>query len=299
MVELRLYRYFVTLTETLHFGRAAALHGIAQPPFSQQIQKLERELGTELLLRSHRRVELTPAGELFLSEARRTLAAAERAERVARMAGEGHIGRLSIGMVSSVTYEETVSEIVLRIGRRSPEVEIALHEMTTPQQLKAMHNGEIQAGFVRPPVHDASVATLTVRREPLLVALPVSHPLASQKRISLHLLAADPWVMLPSDMGLGFHDQVLGVCRDAGFTPQGHQVATQIHTMISLVAAGLGVTLVPASVSSLQRAGVVYRPLLEATEPVETIAAWLPARISPLLANLLATIREMAEEQAQ
>jgi DNA-binding transcriptional LysR family regulator len=175
-------------------------------------------------------------------------------------------------------------------------VDIALLEMTTPRQLQALKSGEVQIGFVRPPIFEAVFATRSVRREPLLLALPVSHPLAQEEVIALHRLARDPWVMMPSDMGLGFYEQVIGVCQNAGFTPEAHQVATQIHTMISLVAAGLGVTLVPASVSSLRRAGVVYRPLKDRPEPVETIAVWMPSRSSPLLENLLEIVSEVAAE---
>jgi DNA-binding transcriptional LysR family regulator len=296
MVEIRLYRYFVTLAETLHFGRAAAIHHIAQPPFSQQIQKLERDLGVELFRRNNRRVELTEVGAIFLVEARRTLEAAERAEQAARLASQGRIGRIAIGMISSASYEDMISAIVRRMMQRYPSVDIALFEMTTPLQLRALESGEVQIGFVRPPVVESVFATCTVRREPLLLALPTSHRLAGSQKVPLQLLANDPWVMLPSDMGLGFYEQVLGECLKAGFTPEAHQVATQIHTMISLVAAGLGVTLVPASVSSLRRAGVVYLPLQQDPDPVETIAVWMPSRVSPLLRNLLNVIDEVAAE---
>jgi DNA-binding transcriptional LysR family regulator len=299
MIELRLYRYFVTVAETLHFGRAAAIHGIAQPPFSQQIQKLERELGAQLLRRNNRRVELTEAGRVFLAEARNTLAAAERAERAARLASEGRRGRIAIGMISSASYEEMISEIVRRMGQRYPGVDIALLEMSTPKQLQALKSGEVQIGFVRPPVSEAGFSTRSVRREPLLLALPAAHPLARTEEIALRQLAGDPWVMLPSDMGLGLYEHVVGVCQHAGFTPEAHQVATQIHTMISLVAAGLGVTLVPASVSSLRRAGVAYRRLKDNPEPVETIAVWMPAHNSPLLENLLEIVAEVAAEAGE
>lgn len=296
MVELRLYRYFVTLAETLHFGHAAARIGIAQPPFSQQIQKLERDLNTSLVHRNNRRVELTRAGQVFLVEARRTLDAASRAERAARLAGEGRIGQLVIGMINSAAYEDTISALALRLSERYPGVDISLREMTTPQQIRALHSGEIQVGFVRPPVHDSALETLTVHTEPLLLALPAAHPLAKLPAVPLDQLASDPWVMLPSGLGLGFYEQVIGICREAGFMPETHQVATEIPTMISLVAAGLGVTLVPASISSLRRSGVVYRPLAGQTEIAETIAVWTPSRTSPLLENFLEIVREVAQE---
>ena len=296
MVELRLYRYFVTLAETLHFGRAAARLGIAQPPFSQQIQKLEHELGTLLLRRHNRRGELTAAGIAFLEEARRTLAAAERAERAARLAGEGRSGQLTIGMINSAAYEDTISTVVLKLSERYPGIDISLREVTTPQQLRALRSGEIQVGFVRPPIHDTALETLTVHTEPLLLALPAAHPLASLPAVPLAQLAADPWVLLPSGLGLGFYEQVIDICRLAGFMPETHQVATEIPTMISLIAAGLGVTLVPASISNLRRTGVVYRPLAGQTEIVETIAVWMPSHASPLLDHFLEILRELVPE---
>lgn len=293
MIELRLYRYFVTLAETLHFGRAAARLGIAQPPFSQQIQKLEHDLGTLLLRRNNRKVELTPAGMAFLEEARRTLAAAERAERAARLAGEGRSGQLSIGMINSAVYEDTIPTVVLRLSERHPGIDLSLREMTTPQQIRALHAGEIQVGFVRPPIHDTELETLTVHTEPLLLALPAAHPLAGLPAVPLGKLAADPWVMLPSGLGLGFYEQVIDICRKAGFMPETHQVATEIPTMISLIAAGLGVTLVPASITNLRRTGVVYRPIEGQNELVETVAVWTPAHASPLLDRFLEILREV------
>lgn len=293
MIELRLYRYFVTLAETLHFGRAAARLGIAQPPFSQQIQKLEHDLGTLLLRRNNRKVELTPAGMAFLEEARRTLAAAERAERAARLAGEGRSGQLSIGMINSAVYEDTIPTVVLRLSERHPGIDLSLREMTTPQQIRALHAGEIQVGFVRPPIHDTELETLTVHTEPLLLALPAAHPLAGLPAVPLGKLAADPWVMLPSGLGLGFYEQVIDICRKAGFMPETHQVATEIPTMISLIAAGLGVTLVPASITNLRRTGVVYRPIEGQNELVETVAVWTPVHASPLLDRFLEILREV------
>jgi DNA-binding transcriptional LysR family regulator len=297
MIELRLFRYFVAVAETLHFSRAAELLGIAQPPLSQQIKKLERELGVELFRRSKRRVELTEAGAVFLEHARGTLRAAEQAVEQARRAAAGKEGRLTIGMVSSATYEDLISDVVLRFRVQCPNVELALQEMTTAQQIKLLHTGEIQIGFIRPPIQDPAIALEIVKREPLLVALPVAHPLAGRKQIPILTLATEPWVTLPSDLGLGFYDLVLSQCHEAGFTPKVSQVATQIHTMISLVAAGLGITLVPASVCSLRRAGVVYRKLAHKTPLVETCVAYLKSAQSPVLDNFLQAVRTVRRLQ--
>jgi DNA-binding transcriptional LysR family regulator len=297
MIELRLFRYFVAVAETLHFSRAAKSLGIAQPPLSQQIKKLESKLGVQLFRRSQRKVELTEAGKVFLESALRTLRVAEQAVEDARHAAAGKAGRLAIGMVSSATYEDLIAAVVLRFRAQCPNVELILQELTTPQQIKLLHTGEIQIGFIRPPIHDPAIALEIVKREPLLVALPVAHPLAERRQIPITALATEPWVTLPSDLGMGFYELVLSLCRKAGFTPKVSQVAAQIHTMISLVAAGLGVTLVPASVSSLRRVGVVYRKLANETPLVETSVAYLQSAQSPVLDNFLQAVRAVTREK--
>lgn len=296
MIELRLFRYFVAVAEALHFTRAAESLGMAQPPLSQQIKKLENEMGVQLFRRSQRKVELTEAGEVFLEQARRTLQTAEQAVEDARRAAAGRAGRLAIGMVSSATYEDLIAAVVLRFRVQCPNVELILQELTTPQQIRLLHTREIQVGFIRPPIQDLAIALEMVKREPLLVALPAAHPLAECKQVPITALATEPWVTLPSDLGMGFYNLVMSLCREAGFTPKVSQVATQIHTMISLVAAGLGVTLVPASVSSLRRAGVVYRKLANETPLVETSVAYLKSSQSPVLENFLQTIRAVTRK---
>jgi DNA-binding transcriptional LysR family regulator len=296
MIELRLFRYFVAVAEALHFTRAAESLGMAQPPLSQQIKKLENEMGVQLFRRSQRKVELTEAGEVFLEQARRTLRTAEQAVEDARRAAAGRAGRLAIGMVSSATYEDLIAAVVLRFRVQCPNVELVLQELTTPQQIRLLHTREIQVGFIRPPIQDLAIALEMVKREPLLVALPAAHPLAERKQVPIAALATEPWVTLPSDLGMGFYNLVMSLCREAGFTPKVSQVATQIHTMISLVAAGLGVTLVPASVSSLRRAGVVYRKLANETPLVETSVAYLKSAQSPVLENFLQTIRAVTRK---
>ncbi|HEX8983935.1 MAG TPA: LysR family transcriptional regulator [Bryobacteraceae bacterium] len=294
MVELRLYRYFTAVAEALHFGRAAEALGIAQPPLSQQIRLLERQLGTELLLRTKRRVELTETGRVFLEQARQVLQAAAQAEDAARRAARGEVGRLAIGMVSSATYEDLIPAAVLRFRERFPEVALELQERTTNEQVELLHRGTIQIGFVRPPVQDASITLEVVKREPLVIALPSAHRLAKQAKVAVADLAAEAWILLPPELGLGFYDLVLGVCLRAGFTPRTSHAAAQIHTMISLVAAGLGVTIVPASVRNLRRPGVVYRETLEEAPMAETAAAYLASSRSAVLENFLRAVRSAA-----
>jgi DNA-binding transcriptional LysR family regulator len=293
-IELRLFRYFVAVAEELHFGRAAERIGIAQPPLSQQIRRLEQKLGAELLHRTKRRVELTEAGKVFLEQARQTITQAETAISMTRRAVRGEVGRLAIGMISSATYEDVIPRAIRTFREKYPDVELVLNEWTTAHQVDLLRRREIQVGFVRPPLLDPLLATETVKREPLVAALPKSHVLAGRPEVRVAELAAAPWIMLPSDLGLGFYDLVLQVCRKAGFRPKVAQEATQTHTMTSLVAAGLGVTLVPASVQNLRRPGVVYRPLAGHTPSVELAAAYLKAGRPPVLDVFLAVLRKTA-----
>jgi DNA-binding transcriptional LysR family regulator len=239
---------------------------------------------------------LTEAGEVFLEHAQRTLRTAEQAVEAARSAAAGMAGRLAIGMVSSATYEDLIATIVLHYRARCPNIELVLQELTTPQQIKLLHAREIQIGFIRPPIQDPAIALETVRREPLLVALPMAHPLAARKRVPISALATESWVTFPSDRGLGFSNLVLSLCREAGFTPKVSQVATHFHTMIGLVAAGLGVTLVPTSVTSLRCTGVVYCKLANQTLLVETSVAYLQASQSPMLNNFLNSVRAVTQK---
>ncbi len=295
MIELRLYRYFEAVAGTLHFGHAAESLGIAQPPLSQQIQGLERQLGVELFHRTKRKVELTGPGRVFLEQARQVLRAAEQAEDATRRAGRGEVGRLAIGMVSSAAYEDLIPAAVLRFRERFPDVALQLEERASNEQVQLLHQGRIQIGFVRTPVQDPAIALEVVKREPMVIALPAAHRLARQPRVAVAGLAADAWILPPPEMGLGFYELVVGICLRAGFTPSASHVAAQIHTMIGLVAAGLGVTLVPASVRNLRRPGVVYRPPVEDTPLAETAAAYLAASPTPVLENFLAAVRTVAQ----
>lgn len=293
-VELRLLRYFVAVAEELHFGRAAERIGISQPPLSQQIQHLERILGVELFRRTKRRVELTEAGAVFLERVRPVLAQTAQAVAAARRAAQGEVGRLAVGMVSSATYGDVIPGALRTFRERFPDAELALYEYSTAKQTELLHRGELQVGFVRPPLEDKALNLETILREPLLAALPAGHRLASLAAVPVGALAEETWVMLPRDLGPGFHDLVMGVCLAAGFRPKVTQEATQIHTLVALVAAGLGVTLVSASVENLRRRGVVYLPLAEDAPAAEIAAAYLKSSGSPVLREFLRIVREVA-----
>lgn len=290
-MELRHLRYFVAVAEELHFGRAAERLRMAQPPLSQQIKRLEEELGVELLRRTKRRVELTEAGEAFLREASLALSQVDVAAEAARRADRGETGTLSVGFVGSAAYE-VLPEILKAFRERYPEVEVGLEELTTAQQVRALGEGRIEVGFVRPPVGEDGLEVETVLREPLVAVLPSDHPLSGQEDVSLGALAEEPFVMTPRRLGPSFYDRIVGACREAGFSPRVVQEAIQMQTIIGMVAAGIGVALVPASEGNLSRRGVVYKPIHDEGLEVELAMAWVPEAPSPTLRAFLRIVRE-------
>jgi DNA-binding transcriptional LysR family regulator len=265
-VELRQLRYFVAVAEELHFRRAAARLHISQPPLSQQIAALETELGVILLARTRRRVALTPAGAAFLREARAILAGVDAAATTARAIDSGQEGVLRVSFVGSALLS-IVPGIVQRFRAARPLVQIALRERPTSAQLEAVRTGIADIGLVRPPVEpDPELVTELVLRERTVAALPAGHPLAALRRVPLRRLAAEPLVLFPREQAPGYHDLLTGRLAATGTVPRVVQDAPETITIIGLVAAGIGVSPVAASVANLALPGVVYRPLAGAPD---------------------------------
>jgi DNA-binding transcriptional LysR family regulator len=258
-MELRHLRYFVAVAEELHFGRAAERLHMAQPPLSQQIKGLEQELGVQLFARTRRRVELTPAGKLFLDEARLTLQQAVRAQRIAVEADRGLRGRLRIGFVMSASYS-ILPVVIRRFRRENPFIELELVEMTPSRQIEALESGTIDAGILRPPV-ESGLPLETILEEPLVLALPLDHRRAGQKAVELKSLSEEAFVLFPRHHGPGIFDVVMKACLEAGFTPHVSCAPNEMQTILTYVAGGLGISLVPQSLSGFHRDSVVYRPL--------------------------------------
>ena len=298
-MELRHLRYFVAVAEELHFGKAAIRVGIAQPPFSQQIKHLEREIGVTLLARTKRSVALTPAGSAFLVEARRTLAHAAMATRAAQRASRGEIGRLSIGFVDSAVYG--VFPRVLRYMRaKSPDLSLVLLDMNSDEQLHALRANQLDVGLIRPPLADTTGLQLeTIAHEPLMVALPQNHRLAKQTHIAMADLANEPFIFVPRRYGSGYYDHLMGVCARGGFSPHVVQEAKAAQTMVSLVAGGLGVSLVPTSLIAMQRRGVAYRPLQPPAPTTELAVIWRKGDDSAALQSFLTAIRQLAPRMTE
>ncbi|MFC0667623.1 LysR substrate-binding domain-containing protein [Azotobacter chroococcum] len=300
-MELRHLRYFIAVAEELHFGRAAEQLGISQPPLSQQIQALEEELGVRLFERTNRRVALSEVGRLFLPEARQVLAQLEQAVAVARRAQCGELGELKVGFTSSAPFTSTIPRAIRAFRQACPEVHLDLRELSSRGVAEAVHEGRLQVGVLRPlaPLPEELVA-LELFAEPLVVVLPVGHPLAGgADGVPLAALGEEPFVFFPRSFGTGLYDQLLELARAAGFVPRIVQEASEAMTLIGLVATGLGVTVLPASFSRMRIDGVVCRTLLD---PGATTAVWLVRRRnedSPLVRRFAELLeREAREAQA-
>lgn len=280
-------RYFVAVAEERHFGRAADRLHIAQPPLSQQIRRLEAELGVTLFTRTTRRVELTPAGELLLERARPIVAAVELAAEDCRRAARGELGRLSVGFTGSTTYA-VLPSVAAKLREGLPGVDLELHgEMITPAQVEGLLQGSLDLGFLRPPVRSAELTVEIIRSEPLIAVLPRGHRLAGEERVSVADLAEEPFVAYAAHLRSVLLELVEEACAEHGFAPRVALEVTETATLVSFVAAGLGVSLVPASVSGMTVAGAVYRPLAGTAPRVQMGLAWHPGNASSVLARAL------------
>ncbi|HBO1212953.1 TPA: LysR family transcriptional regulator [Pseudomonas aeruginosa] len=276
-MELRHLRYFIAVAEELHFGRAAERLGISQPPLSQQIQALEEEIGARLFERTNRRVELTDAGRLFLDESRQVLVQVDKAVLLARRAHLGELGELKIGFTSSAPFTSTIPSSIHAFRKAYPDVHLDLQEMSSRQVLKALLEESLQVGVIRPLALPDAVHWVELFREPLVAVLRADHPLAagSEDGLAIAALAEEPFVFFPRSYGTGLYDQVIALTRQAGFSPRIAQEASEAMTIIGLVSAGLGVSILPASFRRTRVDGVVYRTL---SDPEATTAVWLVRR---------------------
>ena len=295
-MELRHLRYFVTVAEELHFGRAAERLFISQPPLSQQIQQMEREIGVSLFLRTSRSVKLTPAGEIFLRDARQILVDVERAVSAAKRAARGEEGWLGIGFAASATYD--LLPTVLHDFRESyPAIELSLVELNAAEQAIALQDQSIHVGFARPPIEGNTLLVGAILNEPFVAALPLTHPLASKLELSLIELAPEPFVSFPELPLPSYAQSVRLACEDAGFTPRVVQEVREMQTAISLVVAGLGIALLPASVAHLHRTGLTLLPLKEPAPRTELAVVSRRNDPSPVLENFLAIVRTQVERR--
>lgn len=294
MFDFRQLRYFVAVAEELSFTRAALRLHLSQPPLSQQIQALEQDLGVTLLERTKRRVALTEPGRVFLDQAREILAKADEARNQVIAAAAGHSGQLRLAYTVSVSFHPALPQALLRYRQLAPDVRLQLSEMYTEPQYAALLAGQIDVGFVRDePSHlqDARNLRLTViDREPLLLALPAGHALAGRPSITLADVADDAFVSQPRELASTLYDKLVKLAAKAGFKPTIGQHAQQINGLLALVAAGLGLALVPASMRAVRLAGVSYVQLEDPDAYLLLAVASRADDQSPVLQQFLSTV---------
>ncbi|WP_243771836.1 LysR family transcriptional regulator [Burkholderia sp. D-99] len=266
-MELRHLRYFVAVAEEEHITRAAERLGIQQPPLSQQIRDLERELNVSLFERTARSIRLNPAGRIFLEDARALLALANAAVLRAQQADRGELGRISVGYTSSASLHEDVPRVIQQFRSCYPQVRLEVHENTTRDLLDAVAARAVDVAFVRSwPSRYPGLCALTLTEEAMSVALPTHHPLARETRpIALGALADEPFIMYRRAEGPGIWDDLLAACRRAGFVPRAVEEVPRLLSAVTMVAAGLGISILPRSAQSLHRGSVVFRPLDDAS----------------------------------
>jgi len=260
MLEFRQLQLFVTVAEELHFGRAAARVHMAQPPFSQQIRKLEDELGVKLLARTSRRVALTPAGAQLLEDARVLLAKRAEAVTSVQRVAEGELGSLRIGFGASSAIG-ILPELIRHFREAHPQIVLHMDDRESLDIGHALVRSELDVAIVRGPFAYAGVETEPLLRERFVLAMPEAHPLARRQRLALAQLANEPFVLFPRDTSPGLHDTIVSICIKAGFSPAVVHEACSWPAVISLVKAGLGITIAPSSAQAVLPGGVVFRNL--------------------------------------
>lgn len=284
---LRHLRYFVTVAEEQHFGRAAKRLHMAQPPLSQQIRRLEADLGVELFVRTTRRVDLTDAGTAYLQRARAILASVDTAAVEARRVAAGVVGHLAIGCVGSATYS-LLPALSRRLADELPGVDFSFRgEMLVSEQVEALRERTIDIALLRPPIADRTVTVTPLRTERLVVALPAGHRLASRKQVRVADLAGVSLIVHSAGRRSTMYDVVQRLFSDAHLEPRIRHEVGETSTLVTLVAGGLGLAVVPEPVSALALEGVVYLPLVRPTARVELAIAHRTDRAEPHLQRTL------------
>ena len=291
-IELRHLRYFLAVAEGLHFGRAAEQVGIAQPALSQQIKRLEAEVGATLFVRTTRNVRLSVAGEALRPHALRALEEVRAGSLAAVRASRGEVGHLTVAFIETAAAA-LVPSAVRRFRAERPDVGLTLSELAVGAQLEGLRSGSIDVGIVRPPAHSQDLVVESVAEESLLAAVPLAHPLASRQRISAAALTGEPLVALSREVVPGLYDQVVALLAEHGSAARLTQAATSIQAVLGLVAAGLGIALLPTSVRSLSRDGVAFVALAPSPRSI-VCTVHRRGDDSPLVAAFLAAARQSA-----
>jgi DNA-binding transcriptional LysR family regulator len=283
--DLRQLRSFVVVAEESHFGRAAARLGIAQPPLSQQIRRLETKVGFALFDRGTRKVELTAAGQSLLETAYKMLEQASDGLESARRAGRGEEGVLRIGINPSLALTDLV-RVLQSFRRENDRITLTFHEMTSQPQVGSLLVGDIDIGFLRETYAVQSLESRPLIDEPLVVVLPETHPLADCATVDIGKLAGETFISIPRQSGSALYDRIIAACRQSGFQPAIGPEAAEWPTIVALVGCGLGVALAPECVRRLDIPGVAYRSISPLVSTVVTMA-WRQNDRNPIVQRFL------------
>jgi DNA-binding transcriptional LysR family regulator len=289
-MELRHLRYFCVAAEEMHIHRAAERLGMAQPPLTQQIKALEAELGVKLFARVGRGVALTEAGRLFQAETKLILAHVEHATILTRQVASGQVGRLRVGFTESASFSPVFTRTFAAFRAKWPGVELELEEAHTETQVERLRRGQLDAGFIRPPIPAGSpIRFEALASDPMMVAVPVGHRLAGKKTTSLKELASERFVGYARRQGTGLSDAVIAACRRAGFEPRIAQQAPQLSSTINLVAASVGIAIVPARMRYVRPESVAFVKLSAVDLHAQLGIACMKAELSNAVRNLVET----------
>lgn len=292
MLELRHFRYFIAVAEELHFGRAAERLHMTQPPLSMQIRQLEEKIGVPLIIRDSRPIELTAAGKAFLVQAKDVLRHADSAAQRARLIASGEDGQLSFAMTSASVLS-LLPRLIATFKRRYPNVKIDVTEMVSQDQFAALALNEINLGLVRPPVDRTIIDILKIHEEPILVAIPKQHQLADLSRVPVGEFNNLPFINFDPNKASYFYRLADDLFINHHVKPLIVQTATQLHTVMALVSAGLGAALVPAAASRIHLEDLVLRPLdLDTPVSAELFLAWNKNDQNPAIKSFLSLVRE-------
>jgi len=295
-MEFRQLRYFLAVAEHLHFTVAAERLGIAQPPLSQQIIKLERELGTKLFMRYPRRVELTEAGAIFKERAQRILDEANDALEHVKKAARGESGHLSIGFAGSTVFHPSVAASLRKFRQSYPGVLIKTEESNSTALLERVVEGNVDCAMVRLPLACDQLLTVSLAEEEMIAVLPTGHPLGKMRSIELARLSSDPFILFPRLIGPDLYDSIISACRSAGFSPHVEMESPQLSSTVNMVAAGFGVTLIPASIRQIHAIGVTYQKIRDKNLNTTIALIYRPREKSVAVRNFVEVLRIVARE---
>jgi DNA-binding transcriptional LysR family regulator len=291
-MELRHLRYFIAVAEELHFGRAANRLQISQPPLSQQIKQLETELGLLLFSRTRQRVDLTTAGKSFLQNAYKVMNLIDQACEEAKRVDRGESGQLILAFTGAIAFD-LLPTILRAYQEQYPNINIILKQMTTAEQIKSFQKKAIHVGLVVMPVTSESLNIELLHEEPFIVVLPKTHHLAQQKgKVNLANLVNEQFIMTPRNSGEGYYDSIISLCQSAGFIPKKTQEAEELHTVVSFVASGMGIAILPSSIQFLKNDDIVYFPLKHDFPTYNTGVAWSKTETSPVVHSFISFLRE-------